>query len=69
MYPTERSPQMNHSDWRHIQFFPAPLIYTSLCLPLWLALREGHMHCLWPLPHLLLVCTTVLHVLFLATPL
>ena len=35
----------------------------SLCLLLQLALHEGHVYCLWPLPHLLLVCTTVVCVL------
>ena len=51
--------------------FSAPFIYnrTSLRLPLQLALRDGHMDCSWPLPRLLLVCTTVVHVLFVATPL
>ena len=32
-----------------------------------LALHEGHVYCLWPLPHLLLVCTTVVCVLFVDT--
>ena len=40
---------------------------TSLHLPLRLALREGHVYCLWPLPRLLLVCTTLVCVLFVAT--
>ena len=39
----------------------------TLCLLLWLALREGHVYCLWPLPHLLLVCTSLVCVLFVAT--
>ena len=55
------------------KFFPnilAPFIYSgnSLHLPLQLALCEGHMYCLCPLPHLLLVCTTLVFVLFVATP-
>ena len=59
----------------HIQlflvfYFLAPFIYsrTSLRLPLWLALFEGHVYCLWPLPHVLFVCTTLVGVLFVATP-
>ena len=40
---------------------------TSLHLPHWLALHEGHAYCLWPLPHILLVCTTFVCVLFVAT--
>ena len=41
----------------------------SLRLPPRIDLCEGHMYCLWPLPHLVLVCTAVVHVLFVATPL
>ena len=33
-----------------------------------LALHEGHVYCLWPLPCILLVCTTLACVLFVATP-
>ena len=42
--------------------FSAPFVYgtTSLCLPLQEALREGHVH-------ILLVCTTLVGVLFVAT--
>ena len=43
-------------------------IDTSLCIPLWLAFREGSMSCLWPLPRLLLVCTNLICVLFVVTP-
>ena len=54
-------PPMNIFDWRN-KFFQtnllAHLMHTSLRLPLELALREGHMYCLWPLVHILLVCTT-----------
>ena len=39
---------------------------TRLHLPLWLALHEGHMYCLWPLPHLLLVCFTLVYVHYLS---
>ena len=54
--------------WITIFFFEfSKFIYTSLRLPLQLALHEGHVYCLWPLPHLLLVCTTLVHVLFVAT--
>ena len=42
--------------------------HTSLRLPLWLALCEGHMYCLRPLQNILLVCTTLVCVLFVATP-
>ena len=45
------------------------LLSTSLRLLLQLALHEGHMYCLWPLPRVLLVCTTLVRVLFVATPL
>ena len=50
--------------------FSAPFIYsrTSLHLLLQLALHEGHVYCLWPLPHIPLVCTTLVCVLFVATP-
>ena len=41
--------------------------HTSLRLPLQLALLEGHMYCFWPLRHILLVCTTLVCVLFVAT--
>ena len=47
-----------------VAVFGHPLLGTSLHLPLRLALRE----CLWPLPCLLLVCTTLVCVLFVATP-
>ena len=51
------------------KFFPAPFIYsrTSLHLLLQPALHEGHVYCLWPLPCILLVCTTLVCVLFVAT--
>ena len=51
-------------------FFPkrGSFIKASLRLPLRLALCEGHVHCLLPLPCLLLVCTTLVCVLFVATP-
>ena len=43
--------------------------HTSRCLPLRLALCEGRVYCLWPLPRVLLVCTTLVRVLVVATPL
>ena len=53
---------------KFFQTFWAPLIYsTSIRLPLWLALYEGHVYCLWPLPCLLLVCSTLVCVLFVTS--
>ena len=44
-------------------------VLTSLRLLLRLALYEGHMmYCLWPLSHVLFVCTTLVCVLFVTTP-
>ena len=34
----------------------------------YLARHDGHVYCLWPLPRLLLVCTTLVRVVFVATP-
>ena len=58
----------SHRKWSFL-FRSAPFIYsrTSLHLLLWLALCEGHVYCLWPLPCILLVCTTLVSVLFVAT--
>ena len=56
--------------WRHklfFIFFSSFHILPSFRLLLRLALCEGHMYCLWPLPCLLLVCTTLVRVLFVAT--
>ena len=64
----EESPWTTSSHWRQKQqtnFFSS--FHTSLRLLLWLALHEGHVICLWPLPHLLLVCTTLVCVLFVAS--
>ena len=65
----EESPWTTASYWRHKLFFIffQLLSYTSLRLLLWLALCEGHVYCLWPLPCILLVCTTLVCVLFVAT--
>ena len=66
----EESPWTTASHWRQKQtniFFSSFHIYSSLCLLLQLALREGHMYCLWQLSCLLLVCTTLVCVLLLAT--
>ena len=45
------------------KFFSAPLISSRI-----VALCEGHVYCLWPLPCILLVCTTSVCLLFVVTP-
>ena len=64
----EESPRMTASHWRleFFSFFSQCSFHTSLCLLLQLGLHEGHVY--WPLPHLVLVCTTLVCVLFVATP-
>ena len=46
----KESPWTTASHWRLEQIFSQCSFHTSLHLPLWLALREGHVYCLWP-PH------------------
>ena len=64
------SPWTTASHWRQKQtnkFFPPAPFILPLPLLATLASRATHVHCLWPLPCILLVCTTLVCVLFVAT--
>ena len=65
VYHTQMVAPGSHKSQNEVIY--KPFYWLLSYLPLRLELCERHVYCLWPLPRLLLVCTTLVCVLFVAS--